>query len=240
MFFSSAEADSRLSFDQGGRLRATLSSLGEEAGNSASWSCFPGAAYLISTEALGDRQGSPYLVQLSCSVMSNSLWPRGLQHARLPCPSPTPGACSNSCPSSWRCHSTISSFVVLFFSCLQSFPASGSFPMNQFFASGGQSIGASALASVLPVAIQDWFPLGKKVLINPYFIEDIMQEPWESGFDLWVGKIPWRRGWRPSPVFLPGESHGQRSLVGFGLFLVVHQVAKSRTRLKWLTHTHTA
>ena len=81
----------------------------------------------------------------------------GLQHARLPCPSPNPGACSNSCPSSRWCHPTISSSVVPFSSCLQSFPASGSFPMSQFFTSGSQSIRASA--SVLPVNIQDWSPL---------------------------------------------------------------------------------
>ena len=92
--------------------------------------------------------------------MSNSLWPHGLQHTRLPCPSPTPGACSNSCPLSQWCHPTISSSVVLFSSYLQSFPASGSFPMSQFFASDGQSIGASTSASVLPMNIQDWFPLG--------------------------------------------------------------------------------
>ena len=95
--------------------------------------------------------------------MSNSLQPHGLLHARLPCPSPTPGACSNSCPSSRWCHPTISSSVVPFSSCLQSFPASGSFPRSQFFASGGQSIGASA--SVLPMTIQDWFPLGWTGLI---------------------------------------------------------------------------
>ena len=81
--------------------------------------------------------------------MSNSLWPHGLQHARLPCPSPTPRACSNSSPSNQWCHPTISSSVVPF-SCLQSFPSSGSFPMSQFFTSGGQSIKVSASASVLP------------------------------------------------------------------------------------------
>ena len=97
-------------------------------------------------------------VQFSHSVMSDSLRPHGLQHARLCCPLSTSGACSNLCPSSWWCHLTISSSVVPFFSCLQSFPAAGSFPMSQFFASGGQSIGASAL--VLPVNIQGWFPLG--------------------------------------------------------------------------------
>ena len=97
-------------------------------------------------------------VQFSRSVMSNSLPPHGLQHASLPCPSPTPGACSNSCPSSGWCHPTISPSVVPFSSRLQSFPASGSFPMSQFFTSSGQSIGVSASASVLPVNIQDWFP----------------------------------------------------------------------------------
>ena len=98
--------------------------------------------------------------QFSCSVMSDSLRPRGLQHARFPCPSPTPTAYSSSCPSHQWCHPTISSSVVSFSSRLQSFPVSGSFPMSRFFASGGQSIGVSALASGLPMNIQDWFPLG--------------------------------------------------------------------------------
>ena len=97
--------------------------------------------------------------QFSCSVMSDSLRPHGLQHTRLPCPSPAPRAYENSCPSSRWCHPTISSSVVPF-SPLQSFSASGSFQMSQFFASGGQSIGVSASASVLPMNIQDWFPLG--------------------------------------------------------------------------------
>ena len=91
--------------------------------------------------------------------MSDSLPPRGLQHTRLPCPLPNPRACSNSCPSSRWCHPTFSSCVISF-SCLQSFPASGSFQISQFFASGGQSIGVSASALVLPMNIQDWFPLG--------------------------------------------------------------------------------
>ena len=99
-------------------------------------------------------------VQFNCSVMSDSLWPHELQHNRLPCPSPTPEAYSNSCPSSWRCHPTISSSIIPFSSCLQFFPTSGSLPRSQFFTSGGQSIGVSALASVLPMNIQDWFPLG--------------------------------------------------------------------------------
>ena len=88
--------------------------------------------------------------------MSDSLWPRGLQHARLPCPSPSARACANSCPLSRWCHPTISSSVIPFSSCLQSFPASGSFPVNQLLAPGGQSIGASASASVFPMNIQDW------------------------------------------------------------------------------------
>ena len=104
--------------------------------------------------------------RFSRSVVSNSLWPHGLQNPRLPCPSPTPGACLNSCPLCWWCHPTISSSVIPFSSCLQSFPASGSFPISQFFASGGQSIGASASASVLPMTIQDWFPLRLTGLIS--------------------------------------------------------------------------
>ena len=99
-------------------------------------------------------------VPFSHSVMSSSLWPHGVQHARLACPSPTPRACSNSRPSSRWCHAAISSSVIPFSSCLQSFLASGSFQMSQFFISGGQNIGASASASVLPMNIQDWFPLG--------------------------------------------------------------------------------
>ena len=99
-------------------------------------------------------------VQFHRSVMSNFLWSHGLQHTRPPYPSPTPGACSNSCLLSRWCHPTISSSVVPFSSRLQSFPASGSFPMSQFFSSGGQNIGISASASVLPVNIQDWFLWG--------------------------------------------------------------------------------
>ena len=98
--------------------------------------------------------------------MSDSLQPHGLQHDRLPCPSPTPQTCSNSRPLSWWCHPTNSSSVVLFSSCLQSFPASGSFQMSQFFALRGQSIRVSASASVLPMNIQDWFPLGLTSLIS--------------------------------------------------------------------------
>ena len=99
-------------------------------------------------------------LQFSHSVVSDSLRPHGLQHARPPCPSPTPGACSNSCPSCRWGHPTISTSIIPFSSCPQSFPASESFPVSQFFASSGQSIGVSASASVLPMNIQDWFPLG--------------------------------------------------------------------------------
>ena len=103
---------------------------------------------------------SPSSVQFICSVMSDSLWPHESQHASPPCPSPTPRAYSNSCPSSQWCHPTISSSVIPFFSCPQSFLASGSFPVSQLFASGGQSIGVSASASVLPMNTQDWSPSG--------------------------------------------------------------------------------
>ena len=102
----------------------------------------------------------------SFSGVSNSLWPHGLQHTRPPCPSPSPGACSNSCPLSQWCHPTILSSVIPFSSCLQSLPASGSFPMSQLFISGGQSIGASASASVLLMNTQGLFPLGLTGLIS--------------------------------------------------------------------------
>ena len=101
-------------------------------------------------------------VQFSRSVMSNSLWPHGLQHARLPYPSPTLKACSNSCPWSRWCHPTTSFFLNSFSSCLQSFSASGSFLRSQFFASGDQTIAVSASASVLPMNIQDWSPFSPR------------------------------------------------------------------------------
>ena len=104
-------------------------------------------------------------VQFSRSFVSDSLWPPGLQHASLPCPSPTPRAYSNSCSLSRWCYPTVSSSVPCS-ACLQSFPASGPFPMSHFFASGGQSIGVSASASVLPMNIQDWFPLELTGLIS--------------------------------------------------------------------------
>ena len=103
-------------------------------------------------------------IQFSCSMVSDSLQPHGLQHALLPCLSPTSGVYPNSCPLSWWCHPTISSCAIPF-SCLQSFPTLGSFLRNQFFTSGGQSIGASVSSSVLPMNSQDWFPLGLTSLI---------------------------------------------------------------------------
>ena len=106
------------------------------------------------------------VVFFSCSVMSNSLCSHGLQHRRLSCPSTAPRVCSNSCPSSWWFHTTISSSVISFFSCLQTFLASGAIPMSWLFTSCGHNIGASSAASVLPMNIQDWFPLGLTDLIS--------------------------------------------------------------------------
>ena len=104
----------------------------------------------------------PQSVQFSCSFVSDSSWPHGLQHSRPPCPSPTPKACLNSCPSSQWCHPTISFPVVPFSFSLQSFPTSGDFPVSQFFT----KFGVSVSASVLPMNIQDWFPLGLTGLIS--------------------------------------------------------------------------
>ena len=109
------------------------------------------------------------LLLFSHSVVSDSLWPRGLQHTRLPCPLPSPWVCSNWCPLNWWCHPTISSSVVPFFSCLQSLPAAGSFTMSQLFTSGGQSTRALASASVFPMNIQSWFPLGLTGLSSSQF-----------------------------------------------------------------------
>ena len=132
-----------------------------------------------------------YWVQFSSVAQSClTLWPHEPQHARPPCPSPTPEVHPNPCPLSQWWNPTISSPVVPFSSCPQSLPASGSFPMSQLFASVGQSIGVSASTSVLPKNTQDWSPLG------------------------WTGWISWRRQWQPTPVLLPGKSYGRRSLVG--------------------------
>ena len=126
---------------------------------------------------LGRYLGSILLLLFSCSVMSDSLLLHRLQHTRFPCPPPSPGAYSNSCPLSWWCCPTISASVAPFSSCLQSFPASGSFPMSQFFASGDQSIGASASASVLPMNIQDWFPLTGLISLESKGLSKIFSKP---------------------------------------------------------------
>ena len=136
----------------------------------------------------------------SCSVMSDYLQPHRLQHTRLPCPSPPPGACSNSCPSNWWCHPTISSSVIPFSSCPQSFPASGSFQMGWLFTSGGQSTGALASASVLPMDIQDWFPLRLTDLtslqskgLSRVFSNTTLQKHWFFGaqLSLWSNSHPY-------------------------------------------------
>ena len=115
------------------------------------------------------------LIQFSHSVVSDSLQLHESQHARPPCPSPTPGVYPNSCPLSRWCHTAISSSVVPFSSCPQSLPASGSFPMTQLFTWSGQSIGVSASASVLPMNMQDWSPLG--LIGSPYSPRDSPKEP---------------------------------------------------------------
>ena len=122
-------------------------------------------------QMLGVKLGS---IQFSCSVMSDSLRPHGQQHSRFPCPSPTPRACSNSCPLSQWCHPTTSSSVIPFSSCLQSFPASGSFPVSQFFTSGGQSTGVSASTSVLPMKDSDWSPSSVQLSLTIYFTTVIL------------------------------------------------------------------
>ena len=106
------------------------------------------------------------MLLFSCSVVSNSLQPHELQHTRLPCPSLSPGVCSHSCPLDWWCHPAISCSLTAFSSCLQSFPAAGSFPLSQLFASGGQSIGSFSFSIFLPMNIQDWLPLGLTGLIS--------------------------------------------------------------------------
>ena len=128
-------------------------------------------------------------VQFSHSVMSNSLWSHGWQHVRLPCPLPSPGACSNSCPSSRWCHPAISSSVVLFSSCLQSFPASGSFPVSQFLASGGQSVRVSALASVHPMNIQGWFPDWFDLLAVQGILKNLLQHHSSKASVIWCSTL---------------------------------------------------
>ena len=159
--------------------------------------------------------------QFSLSVMSVSLPPHEPQHARPPCPSPTLGVHPNPCPLSRWCHSDISSSVIPFSSCPQSFPASGSFQMNQLFASGGQIIGVSASPSALPMNIQDWFPLGWTPYHTSHYIDNSKLQyglPWwfsgktstcqcgRFGFNSWEGKILWRRKQQSIPVLLPRRS----------------------------------
>ena len=145
--------------------------------------------------------------------VSESLWPHGLQHSRLSCPSPTPGACSNWYPSSHRCHPIILSSVAPFSFCLQSFPASGPFPMNQFFVSGSQSIGVSASASVLPMNIQGWFPLGLTGLISLtskwlFLWPHGLYSPWNSqGQNTRVGSLSVLQGIFPTQGLNPGLPH---------------------------------
>ena len=122
--------------------------------------------FLILPQSFPQQFSRVCSVQFSCSVVSDSLWPHELQHARPSCPSQTPGVYSNSCPSCQWCHPAISSSVVPFSSCLHSFPASGSFPMSQLFKWGGQSIAVSASASILPMNTQDWSPLGGTAWIS--------------------------------------------------------------------------
>ena len=177
-------------------------------------------------------------VAQSCLTLCD---PHGPQHARLPRPSPTPGACSNSGPSSWWCHPTTSSSIVPFSSHLQSFPTAASFPMSRLFASGGQSTGVSVSASA-KLNIQDWFPLGltgwisfrcifqvwfgaytcsgiaaKKIklsLENIFFLvrSQVFGKKYVRSL-CW--KVSWSRKWLSTPVFFPAKSHGQRSLAGY-------------------------
>ena len=137
-----------------------LATLWQNKDTTTIWMRVRGNALMKTTSQLSANTSPRLAVQFSQSVVSDSLRPHRLQHTRFLCPSPTPGACLNSCPSSQWCHPTVSSFVLPFSSCLRSFPASGAFPKNQFFASGSQSIGVAASASVLSMNIQDWSPLG--------------------------------------------------------------------------------
>ena len=141
-----------------------------------------------------DSGGAVWRAQLSSSVVSNSLQPHGLQHTRLPCPSPIPRVYSHSCPLHQWCHPTILSSVIPFSPCLQSFPASGSFPVSQFFTSGGLSIEVSASASVLSVNILDWFPLGstKIRLMHQHKMEVVKHEVARLNMDiLGISALKW-------------------------------------------------
>ena len=143
------------------RARASCHALLQGSSWPRDWNCVSSnscmAGWFFTIEPLGKSMKG--LVLNSRSVITDSLWPHGLPQDSIPRPSPIPRACSSSCPSSWWSHQTILSSVISLSSCLQSFPASGSFPMSQFFTWHGQSSGVSASASVLPMNIQDWFPL---------------------------------------------------------------------------------
>ena len=152
---------------------------------------------------------------MSHSVMSDSLRTHELQHARPPCPSPTPRVHWDSCPLSQWCHPTISSSVTSFSSCPQSFPTSGSFPMRWLFPSGSKSIGA--LASVLPLNIKGWFPLGLTGLITLHSkgFSRVFSNTTAQKHQFFSAQPSLRRRQQhPTPVLLPGKSHGRRSLVG--------------------------
>ena len=189
---------------------------------------------MVRQKLSSDKPDLKSSVQFSRSVMSDSLRPHGLQHARLLCPSPTPRAYSNSCPARRWCHPIISSFVVPFSSCLQSFPASGSFPMSRFFASGGQSVGVSASASVLPMNIQDWFPLGLTdwISLQSKWLSRVLQHHSSKASILWCSSFfivqlshPYMTtgktvaltkrtfvGWNPSFAFYWLYDHGEAKL----------------------------
>ena len=152
---------------------------------------------------VGEGQFLENLNQLSHSVVSDSLRPVGPQHTRLPCPSPTTRAYSNLCPSSCWCHLMISSSVIPFSSCPLSFPAAGSFPMSQFFASDGQSCGGLKMSCMMNR--EPW-----RAVIHAVAKSQTRLSKWTELKD-----VSWRRKWQPTPVFLLGKSLGQRSLSGY-------------------------
>ena len=161
---------------------------------------------------LGNNSFSSVL--FSHSVISDSLGHHEPQHTRPPCPLPIPGVHLNPCPLIRWCHPTISSSVVPFSFCPQSFPASRSFPMSQLFASGSQSVGVSASTSVLQMNAQDWTPLGWTgwIFLQSKGLSRVFSNTTVQKHQFFGAQ---RRKWQPTPVFLPGQSHGWRSLVGY-------------------------